>query len=116
MSQENRKRKTGKKAGNLPHAQGEGGPASHPAHQGHGGLLPRPAPPSCSVECHRASRATATPPACLEASQAFLSRRGDAPSATPPLSPSRACSSSSSVRFRRRQVPPWSTPPNPRSH
>src|SRR4051812_37314876 len=52
---------------------------AHPAHQGHGGLLPRPAPPSCSVECHRASRATATPPSCLEASQASLSRPGDAP-------------------------------------
>src|ERR1041385_1810624 len=29
---------------------------AHPAHHGHGGLLPRPAHPSCSVECHRASR------------------------------------------------------------
>src|ERR1041385_9529151 len=29
---------------------------AHPAHQGHGGLLPPPAHPSCSVECHRASR------------------------------------------------------------
>src|ERR1041385_2462956 len=27
---------------------------AHPAHQGHGGLLPRPAHPSCSVECPRA--------------------------------------------------------------
>src|ERR1041385_7535896 len=29
---------------------------THPAHQGHGGLLPPPAHPSFSVECHRASR------------------------------------------------------------
>src|ERR1041385_4917988 len=29
---------------------------AHPAHQGHRGLLPRPAHPSCAVECHRASR------------------------------------------------------------
>src|ERR1041385_7025299 len=29
---------------------------AHPAHQGQGRLLPRPAHPSCSVECHRASQ------------------------------------------------------------
>src|ERR1041385_8542878 len=40
----------------LPVAQAEPAQPAHPAHQGHGGLLPRPAHPSCSVECHRASR------------------------------------------------------------
>src|ERR1041385_7873008 len=36
----------------LPVAQAEPAQPAHPAHQGHGGLLPRPAHPSCS----RASR------------------------------------------------------------
>src|ERR1041385_985238 len=40
---------------NLPVAQAEPAQPAHPAHQGQGGLLPPPAPPSCSVECHRAS-------------------------------------------------------------
>src|ERR1041385_8319308 len=40
----------------LPVAQAESAQAAHPAHQGQGGLLPPPAPPSCSVECHRASQ------------------------------------------------------------
>src|SRR4051812_25612741 len=34
----------------------EAGPPSPAGPEGYGGLLPRPAPPSCSVECHRASR------------------------------------------------------------
>src|ERR1041385_3565145 len=41
---------------NLPVAQAEPAQPAHPAHQGQGGLLPPPAPPSCSVECHRASQ------------------------------------------------------------
>src|ERR1041385_1051809 len=40
----------------LPVAQAEPAQQAHPAHQGQGGLLPPPAPPSCSVECHRASQ------------------------------------------------------------
>jgi hypothetical protein len=78
----NRNRKT------LPVAQAEPAQPAHPAHQGQGGLLPPPAPPSCSVECHRASRAAATPPACLEPSPWPLLTPGDAalPSASiPPL-------------------------------
>src|ERR1041385_4339068 len=51
---------------------------AHPAHQGQGGLLPLPAAPSCSVECHRASRAAATPPACLEPLPWPLLTPGDA--------------------------------------
>src|ERR1041385_5821192 len=72
---------------NLPIAQAELAQPAHPAHQGHGGLLPRPAHPSCSVECHRASRAAATPPACLEASPASLSRPGNAPECPPSIPP-----------------------------
>src|SRR4051812_38832297 len=34
----------------------EAGPPSPAGPEGYGGLLPHPAPPSCSVECHRASR------------------------------------------------------------
>src|ERR1041385_257688 len=63
----------------LPGAPGESSPPAQPAHQGQRGLLPRPPPQSYSLECHRASRAAATPPACLEASPASLSRPGDAP-------------------------------------
>src|ERR1041385_3018158 len=40
----------------LPVAQAEPAQPAHPAHQGQGRLLPRPAHPSCSVECHRASQ------------------------------------------------------------
>src|ERR1041385_1528708 len=40
----------------LPVAQAEPAQPAHRAHQGQGGLLPPPAPPSCSVECHRASQ------------------------------------------------------------
>src|SRR4051812_8659431 len=67
---------------------GEGPLPAQPAHLVHGGLLPRPAHTSAPVECHRPSRATATPPAYLEASQASLSRPGDTPechACIPPL-------------------------------
>jgi len=41
---------------NLPGAQAEPAHPSPAGPQGQGGLLLPPAPPSCSVECHRASR------------------------------------------------------------
>src|ERR1041384_3162205 len=71
----------------LPVAQAESAQAAHPAHQGQGGLLPPPAPPSCSVECHRASRAAATPPACLEPSPAPPPDAWRRPGASPFHSP-----------------------------
>src|ERR1041385_5146750 len=40
----------------LPGAPGESSPSGPPGPEGQRGLLPPPAPPSCSVECHRASR------------------------------------------------------------
>ena len=100
----------------LPVAQAKPAQPAHPAHQGQGGLLPPPAPPSCSVECHRASRAAATPPACLEPSPRHLLTPGDAQElprsipplqSSPPLSPAR-------VRRRpklHRSAPPWTTWP-----
>src|SRR3954471_18041655 len=44
-----------KKEKDLPVAQAKSAHPSPAGPKGHGGLLPRPAPPSCSVECHRTS-------------------------------------------------------------
>src|SRR4051794_25955014 len=44
-----------KRSRKLTWRLGEVGPPSPAGPQGQGRLLPRPAPPSCSVECHRAS-------------------------------------------------------------
>src|SRR3954467_714399 len=53
--QKNRKERLNRKSERLTWRPGEGSPPSPAGPKGHGGLLPRPAPPSCSVECHRAS-------------------------------------------------------------
>src|SRR4051812_24475233 len=54
---ENRKESLNRiKEENLPGAQAEPAHPSPAGPQGQGGLLPPPAPPSCSVECHRATR------------------------------------------------------------
>src|SRR4051812_38279585 len=57
---------------------GDVGPPSPAGPQGQGRLLPRPAHPSCSVECHRASRANRHATCLPGASPASLSRPGDA--------------------------------------
>src|SRR3954467_8582845 len=53
---ENRKERLNRKRRKkLPVAQAKSAHPSPAGPKGHGGLLPCPAPPSCSVECHRAS-------------------------------------------------------------
>src|SRR3954463_6833560 len=54
--QKNRKERLNRiKKKDLPVAQAKSAHPSPAGPKGHGSLLPRPAPPSCSVECHRAS-------------------------------------------------------------
>src|ERR1041385_8828604 len=76
----------------LPVAQAEPAQPAHPDHQGHGGLLPRPAHPSCSVECHRASRgrhvAAERLPGRLVPSSRVLEMSRSRPSSSPPSSSS----------------------------
>src|ERR1041385_9230509 len=98
QSQNKLQKKKGKikqtKLVNVTWRPGEAGPPSPAGPQGQGRLLPPTAHPSCSVECHRASRAAVMPPACLESSPRHLLTPGDAqrlPQSIPP--PPRAPSS-----------------------
>src|ERR1041384_1101534 len=71
----------------LPGAQGEAGPPSPAGPQGQRRLIPPPAHPSCSVECHRASRDDTSPPSAFQASPCPLLASRIRPAAPPFPSP-----------------------------
>src|ERR1041385_3510006 len=98
---------------NLPGAQGEAGPPSPAGPQGQRRLLPPPAHPSCSVECHRASRGNTSPPSAFQASPCPLLASWRRLAAAPFHSPLHELPPLLSRPFHRR---PRNTPERRRAH
>src|ERR1041385_1952132 len=100
---------------------GEDGPPSPAGPQGQQGLLPRPVPPSCSVQCHRASRGRHVAVEGLPGLPVPPSRAWRRPGARLLHSPLQRFFPSSYAQIRRRpklhrSAPPWTTwPPCPRA-
>src|SRR3954462_6710754 len=117
----NRKERLNRKSEKLTWSPGERSPPSPAGPQGQGCLLPRPAHPSCSVECHRASRASRHATCLPGASPASLSHPGDAHECHDSILPLQSLLLFLLHSFRHRpqlhrSAPAWTTwPPCPRA-
>src|SRR3954469_10932435 len=94
-----------KKEKNLPGAQARGAHPAQPAHKGRGVFFPAPRTQAARWNATEPAGRPATPPACLEPSRRPYRALETRTSATTPLSPSIAFSSSSCARFLCRQEP-----------
>src|SRR3954462_2391134 len=118
---ENRKERLNRNKKNLTWRSGDVGPSSPAGPQGQRRLLPLPTHPSCTVECHRASRANCHATCLPGASPASLSHPGDAHECHDSILPLQSLLLFLLHSFRHRpqlhrSAPAWTTwPPCPRA-